>query len=123
MEVAGIKITPKVIAPLDPEFLPAALFNREYRRLAASTGDVPVYLALERADGSVSRFDTSVIPPSSGNSAATLLYIERIVKFLLWQRGGWKLFVGGPAEIGQHVKSVYSAQGARKFDADFMGTV
>ena len=123
MEAAGIKITPKVIAPLDPEFLPAALFNREYRRLAASAGAVPVHLALERADGSVSRFDTSVVPPSSGNFPATLLYVERIVKFLLWQRGGWKLYVGGPAEIGQHIKSVYSAQGVRKFDTDFMGTV
>src|SRR4051812_26955355 len=123
MEAAGIKITPKVVAPLDPEFLPAALFNREYRWLAAGAGAVPVHLALERADGSVSRFDTSVVPPSSGNLPATLLYVERIVKFLLWQRGGWKLHVGGPAEIGQHIKSVYSAEGARKFDADFMGTV
>ncbi len=123
MEAAGIQVTPKVVAPLDPEFLPAALFNREYRRLAASSGAVPVHLALERADGSVSRFDTSVVPPSSGNLPATLLYIERIVKFLLWQRGGWKLYVGGTAEIGQHIKSVYSAQGVRKFDADFMGTV
>ena len=123
LAVAGIKVTPKVVPPLDTEFVPAALFNREYRKLAASSGTVPMHLALERADGSISRFDTSVVPSSSGNLPATLIYIERIVKFLLWQRGGWKLYVGGPGEIGQHIKSVYSPQGARKFDFDFMGTV
>jgi predicted NBD/HSP70 family sugar kinase len=122
LEVAGIKVKPAVVPPLDPEFLPAALFNREYRQLAAASS-VPLRLALERADGSVSSFHTSVIPPSAGHLAATLVYIERIVKFLLWQRGGWKLYVGGPEEIGRHIQSVYSPQGARKFDYEFMGTV
>ncbi|MCP5115754.1 MAG: ROK family protein, partial [bacterium] len=50
-------------------------------------------------------------------------YVERIVKFLLWQRGGWKVYVGGPAEIGNHIRAVYSATGDRRFDADFMGGV
>lgn len=123
LEVAGIKINPAIIAPLDPGFLPAVLFNREYRKLAEVSGAVPLNMALERPDGSVSRFDTVVIPPSAGHLDATLLYVERIVKFLLWQRGGWKLTVGGPEKIGLHIKSVYSPTGARKFDFDFMGTV
>src|ERR1051325_5399067 len=123
LEVAGIKVKPMVVAPLDPGFLPASLFNREYRQLVQASGAVPVHLALERADGSVSRFDTSVVSPPAGHLDATLLFIERIVKFLLWQRGGWKLYVGGPIEIGQHIKSVYSSQGTRKFDSDFMSTV
>ena len=123
LEAAGIKVKPAVTAPLDPGFLPAALFNREYRKLASSVGGVPLRLALERGDGSISRFDTSVIPEEAGYTDATSLYIERIVKFLLWQRGGWKLYVGGPAKIGNAIKTVYSAAGARKFDADFMGTV
>jgi predicted NBD/HSP70 family sugar kinase len=123
LEVAGIKVNPAVVAPLDTGFLPAALFNREYRQLASAAKSEPLHLALERGDGSVSRFDTSVISPSAGNLEATLFYIERIVKFLLWQRGGWKLYVGGPEKIGQHIKSVYSQSGARQFDFDFMGTV
>jgi hypothetical protein len=123
LEVAGIRVTPAVTAPLDLQFFPAALFNREYRRLGTTPGTVPVHLALERADGSISRFDTSVIPPSAGHLDATFLFVERIVKFLLWQRGGWKLYVGGPTEIGHYVKAVYSPTGARKFDFEFMGTV
>lgn len=116
-------MTPAVVAPLDPAFLPASLFTREYRKLLSTAGEVPLRLALERGDGSVSEFCMSVIPPSAGHLEATLLYVERTVKFLLWQRGGWKVYVGGPAEIGQHIKSVYSPSGARKFDCEFMGAV
>jgi predicted NBD/HSP70 family sugar kinase len=123
LEVAGISVNPAVVAPLDPAFLPAALFNRQYRKLAAAAGPESLRLALERGDGSISRFDTGVLPLAAGHVEATTLYVERAVKFLLWQRGGWKLYVGGPEKIGQHIKSVYSPTGARKFDADFMGIV
>src|ERR1700756_1653617 len=123
LQVAGMAIHPAVIAPLDPEFLPASLFNRAYRDLAKRNRPVPLRLALERSDGSISSFDTCIIPPRAGHLEATLLYVERIVKFLVWQRGGWKLYVGGPREIGEHIKAVYSATGARKFDFDFMTTV
>jgi len=123
LQVAGIEVNPAIIAPLDPGFLPASLFTRKYRELVSASGGVPLRLALERGDGSISTFCTSVLTPSAGHLAATLLHVERIVKFLLWQRGGWKLNVGGPAEIGHHIKAVYSPTGARKFDYEFMGTV
>ena len=54
-------------------------------------------------------------------AAANLTYAERLVKFLLWQRGGWKVIVGGPAQIGEHIRKVYSPQGERAFDYEFMG--
>jgi predicted NBD/HSP70 family sugar kinase len=123
LQVAGIEVNPAVVAPLDRGFLPASLFNRRYRELASAVGGVPLRLALERSDGSISTFTTSVVPPSAGYLAATLLHVERLVKSLLWQRGGWKLHVGGPTAIGQHIKTVYSPAGARKFDFDFMSSV
>jgi len=123
LQVAGIEINPAIIAPLDPGFLPASLFTRKYRELVSASGGVPLRLALERGDGSISRFCTSVVPLSAGHLAATLLYVERIVKFLLWQRGGWRVYVGGPTDIGEHIKAVYSSTGARKFDFEFMSTV
>ena len=123
LSVAGIEVNPAIIPPLDPSFLPASLFIREYRKLVSAHGGVPLRLALERADGSISEFRTSVVPPAAGHVQATLLLIERTVKFLLWQRGGWKLYVGGPAEVGKHIKSVYSPTGARKFDFAFMSSV
>ena len=105
-------------APLDPGFAPAVLFNRDYVRAAKASGEaVPLVLGLEREGGLISRFETIVRPTAD---AATLLYVERIVKFLLWARGGWKLHFGGPKALGQRLAKIYSAQGARKFDCEMM---
>ncbi|HEY3443000.1 MAG TPA: hypothetical protein VGK29_19730 [Paludibaculum sp.] len=118
-------ISVKMLIPpvLDPGFVPASLYNREFRQLAARTGSTPLRLALERADGSVSVYETVVFAPGSAHFGANLRYVERIVKFLLWQRGGWRLYVGGPREIGEHLQRVYATGGERQFDADFMGNV
>jgi predicted NBD/HSP70 family sugar kinase len=123
LQAAGIEVKPAVAPSLDEGFLPASLFNRKYREMVSASGGEPLKLALERADGSISTYSTAVLPPASGNLPATLLYVERIIKFLLWQRGGWRVYVGGPSEVGQHIKAAYSPNGARKFDAEFMGGV
>ena len=123
LQVAGLEVNPAIIAPLDPGFLPASLFTRKYRELVSASAGVPLRLALERGDGSISTFRTSVVPPSVGHLTATLLYVERIVKFLLWQRGGWRVYIGGPTDIGEHIKAVYSSTGTRKFDFEFMSSV
>ena len=47
-------------------------------------------------------------------------YVERLVKFLLWGRGGWKLHFGGPEAIRESIRKTYSARGARKFDCNMM---
>ncbi len=109
---------PLLPAPLDPGFQPAVLFNRDYvRRVRISGKAVPLVLGLERECGLVSRFETVVSPTAD---AATLFYVERVVKFLLWGRGGWKLHFGGPEAIGESIRKTYSARGARKFDCNMM---
>ena len=107
---------PAIKAPLDPGFLPAVLFNRHYVETARASGQVvPLVLGLEREGGLVSRFETVV---RQGGDAETLRYVERIVKFLMWARGGWKLHFGGPKPIGEFISKSYSASGARKFDCE-----
>ena len=107
-----------VAAPLDPGFMPAALFNRSFRKAVIASGKgVPLVLGLERENGLVSRFETRVLPASD---ASTLRYVERLVKFLLWSRGGWKLHYGGPVSIGESIRKTYSSRGARKFDCKMM---
>ena len=107
-----------IAATLDPGFQPAALFNRAYVAAAKTSGDaVPLVIGLERERGLVSRFETVV---KSSADAETLRYVERIVKFLLWSRGGWKLHIGGPKSIGEFIRKTYSLRGARKFDCEMM---
>jgi predicted NBD/HSP70 family sugar kinase len=105
-------------APLDPEFQPAVLFNRAYVAAAKKSGRaVPLVLGLERENKLVSRYETVVLPDAD---AATLFYAERLVKFLLWARGGWKLYLGGPKKIGEFIRQHYSPHGKHKFDCDMM---
>lgn len=111
---------PKISAPLDPGFQPAVLVNHNYVAAAKKSGQaVPLVIGLERECGLVSRFETVVFPDAD---AATLQYVERTVKFLLWARGGWKIFIGGPKAIGEFIRKTYSPTGARKFDCNLMGT-
>ncbi|HWD19155.1 MAG TPA: ROK family protein [Verrucomicrobiae bacterium] len=108
-------------APLDPGFIPAAWHNRNYLQAARASGQaVPVVIALERDNGLISRFATVALPKAE---AETLLYVERIVKFMLWARGGWRLTFGGPRALGEALQRTYSRQGARAFDVDLMTRV
>jgi predicted NBD/HSP70 family sugar kinase len=114
---------PALVPPLDDGFRPAALATRSFlRKVDESGAGVPLVLGLERSDGSLSRFETRVLPDGHEAASASLHHVERILKFLLWQRGGWKVYVGGSASIGRHIQSLYRAGGARGFDSEMLGT-
>lgn len=113
--------SPKSAPPLDPGFAPAVLFNRHYVAAAQQSGRaVPLVLGLERENGLVSRYETLVLPETT---APTLRYVERLVKILLWARGGWRVWFGGPRTIGEHIARCYAPGGERAFDVDLMGRV
>src|SRR5438445_12207513 len=95
--------------------------NRRYRQaVAAGKTKVPLAIALERNNGHVSVFKTEILSPGSGHDAATRRYAERLLKFLLWQLGGWKILICGPRDIGEFIMQTYAHSGARAFDATQM---
>jgi predicted NBD/HSP70 family sugar kinase len=111
-------IPPQCPPSLDADFRPAVLANRAFRSELASVGE-PLVIGLERENQEVSRYETRVYPESHPRAAANHPYIERIVKFLLWQRGGFRIFIGGPAGIADALQKMYSPEGERKFDYRF----
>src|SRR5206468_10772370 len=115
---------PTVSPPLDPGFLPISLGNRRYRQLVSTAqAKTPIAIALERNHGHRSVRRMEILPPGSGHDTATRLYVERTVKFLLWQTGGWKIVIGGPRAIGDFVAQTYSPGGPRAFDVKLMEQV
>ena len=111
-----------LVPPLDPGFVPAELWNRAYRqRCQQDRGAHPLAIALERPDGTTSRYDTTVLSHSSENAPANRKYVERLVKFLLWARGGYRVMIGGDPAIARMIHDIYAPGGARQFDHDFMG--
>jgi predicted NBD/HSP70 family sugar kinase len=113
---------PAVTPPLDPAFRPAALVDRAFQSaINASGGGVPLVVGLERVDGATSRFETRVFPSSDPRFEWNFPYVERMVKFLLWQKGGFRVTIGGPSDIGGFIAGTYCSAGAREFDTEFMG--
>ena len=115
-------VAPKFRPPLDSDFVPPALWNRAYRAAVRDSGGrSPLAIALERSDGSVSTFRTAILPHEGANVALNLRYVERVLKFLLWQKGGYRVTIAGAPAIADHLRGVYSPAGARAFDHRFMG--
>jgi predicted NBD/HSP70 family sugar kinase len=113
-------IEPRFQPPLEQSFRPAVLANRAFQRAVGESG-VPLVIGMERADGQVSRYETCIFPEGHPRAGANLRYVERLVKFLLWQRGGHKIYAGGPPSVGNHIRQIYSPEGERRFDRHFMG--
>ena len=110
--------------PIHPGFRPASLGNRAFHVAVKKSGTgVPLVLALDRTGGARSVFRTEIFPPSSPHWADSIRFAERTVKFLLWQKGGATLTIGGPSELGKYFMEAYSKTGTRAFDADLMGRI
>src|SRR6266540_910080 len=119
-----LQAKPKLTPPLDPDFRPAYLGNQAFVAAARESGRaVPLWFALQRPNGSVSVYRTVALPSGHPAAAHNLAYAERILKFLLWQKGSAKIALLGPREIAEHLQRTYAKGGARAFDADFMSNV
>src|SRR5688500_10943625 len=115
-------IAPKIIPALDPAFRPASLANRAFRAEVSSLSNaLPIRLAIEQADGSIFRFETKIFPGSHPNADGNFHYLERFLKFLLWSRGGFRIYFDGPAALHQRLAAYYKETATGKFDAEIMG--
>ncbi len=118
---ALIQVDPRVKPVLDPEFVPASLWNRTYRETVNRVGGQELKIALQRGDGSISVFETRLLPEGPEFLAANQLYLERLIKFLLWQKGGHRIRIAGNRGMADFVRQVYSPAGRRAFDYNLMG--
>jgi len=118
-----MNIEPKIKPVLDPEFIPAVLWNRAYQAKVADASDTKVIkIALSRRDGFVTVWSGAVLLHEGENIELNRKYIERMLKFLLWQKGGSRILVEGAPEIAGMLAEIYSPHGERAFDDDFIGT-
>ena len=116
-------VEPRITPVLDEAFRPAVLANHAFRdAVHTSQAAVPVELGLEQADGSVFRFKTAVLPEKHPEAKGNFTFIERTVKFLLWSRGGWRIYFDGPKALGEALKKHYAETPTGKFDSDIIGT-
>ncbi len=117
-----IHIAPQFQPKLDKDFVPAALWNRAYSKLAMAHADArSVRFAIERTDGTRWVYDTHLLPENPETAEDTILYSERLVKLLMWAWGGSRIRIAGAPDIVKALNQIYSPDGARAFDYEFMG--
>ena len=121
--LGGLPLPPPAVAPpLDPRFRPAVLATRAFRDSVRRAGAaLPVTVALEQADGSVFHFPTVIARESSPLAAGNYSYAERLVKFLLWSRGGFRVGLDAPASLCERLQKHFAADPTGAFDAEIMG--
>ncbi len=117
----SFKKTPVFIPEYDKTFFPISLGNIAYRNALAKTESTPVSIALDRGNGLISVFKTVIF--KEGYEKDNIVYIERLLKTLLWLKGGFRVMFGGPRYIGEYLQKVYCNGGAREFDSKFMGKI
>ena len=114
----GIPVELKYVPSLDPDFMPLLRFNRAFLADAKK----PVSIAVERDRGQIAAYHTFIHGTEEAREA-DCYYMDRLVKTILWMKGGFKVYVAGDENIYNYLKETFSLTGKRAFDADFMASV
>jgi predicted NBD/HSP70 family sugar kinase len=62
------------------------------------------------------------LPEGHSQAAGNFIHIERMVKFLLWSRGGFRIYFNGPKPLGEGLQKYYCETPTGKFDSEIIGT-
>jgi predicted NBD/HSP70 family sugar kinase len=113
---------PGIVPPLDPAFRPAILARRALASAVAASGrSAYVSIAVEQPTGGVSTQEIEVFADGHPAAAVGHAFCERLVKSMLWSRGGCRVWVDGPDGLVEALRRHYADTGTGRFDARMMG--
>src|SRR5262249_34499637 len=113
---------PALAPALDPLFRPAALACRAFQQRARDTGrPVHVRLALEQKDGSVSRFETDLVPAGEPGGEQDFRMLERLGTLALWSHGGFRIHLAAPPMIVERLRAHFTDGPIGRFDSEIVG--
>ena len=115
MQYLGVNYEQKHVPVLDPGYIPFGVWMKNYLNGA----EKPLAIAVERTGGHITVRHT-MIHGTPEMAEADYRYVERIVKFLLWSVGGFKVYICGCSELAQKLQAAYKIGGEREFDFTFV---
>ena len=118
MQFLGLDIDLRCKPELDPGFLPLNRFNAAFLAGAKK----PVGVAIERGGGQMAVVETFIHGDETMRDADRY-YIERLVKTLLWMKGGFRVYIRGDTAMADYLRGLYRKGGRQEFDWNFMANV
>jgi len=105
---------------LDPDFVPAVLWNREFELAAAAApGSSRAVIGLLRGAEAVARREMVLLP--AAETERNFRYVERLIKFMLWGCGGNRILFAGPRPLFERIRDHYAASQTGRFDSQIIG--
>lgn len=114
MEYLGIRYDIKRPPKLDRQFIPFGVWREAYLKKAKQ----PIAIAIERDGGQIFVHRTFIYGTPS-MVQADYCYVERLLKFLLWSVGGFKVSICGCIDLANKLQQEYEFGGKREFDSYF----
>ena len=106
---------------LDKTFKPMIEVLLDYEKAVKQESETQtIVIAVQRNDGYNFVYKFDAFKDGIGKDQVNNRVAERLVKTILWIAGGYKIIISGSKSIYSHIKNVYSLQGKRAFDVDFM---
>ena len=109
MNYLGVNFPMNHTPKLDPGFVPFGIWMDAYLQGAKQ----PIAIAVERNGGQIAVRNT-FIDGTPEMAAADYRYVERMVKFLLWSIGGFRVYICGAEEIGEKLNLVRQTVSKRR---------
>lgn len=106
---------------LDKNYYPMYQLKLDFEKECKSAGTQKFEIALRRSKNEVSVKTLKILPEE--RVLENIRYIERVIKTMLWAYGGYHLYLKGNKEVIKAIKKIYSINGERKFDVEFMSDV
>ncbi len=123
MNAPLLDVIPAIRPTYDPGFRPFSLAMLRWREAADGPGQgTDIRVSVERENGLGSSHSLR-LPTSPGHAEAAAWLVERVAKFLLWSRGGWRIHYEGPEAAAALLVRHYRPTGARAFDVALMSQV
>lgn len=112
-----------MIAKLEPEFMPMVKVINEFKQNVAKNENQPLVIGVERNGGLMAVYKLDIFAEGTGHDEENYGIVERIIKTLLWAKGGYKVYIAGSKYVYDRISKDYSVGGAREFDFNFMARV
>lgn len=112
-----------MLAKLDPGFMPMVKVISDFKKKVAAADSQKLVVCIERNNGLIATYKLEVFRENTGHDEENYEVVERIIKTLLWAKGGYKIYIAGSQYIYKRISADYSRGGAREFDLDFMSRV